>query len=158
MGRKKQDSNITERICTKCKENKSIDNFWKKKNGVYVSICKKCSAKAFKKYSTDTNYSRKRYWDNRDYERERHLIRKYGINFIDYKRILKQQMGVCAICGIPEPEHKMFDVDHDHKTGKVRGLLCTNCNRMLGHARDNGVILRNAADYLNSSASGISDI
>jgi hypothetical protein len=64
--------------------------------------------------------------------------------------MLKDQNGGCAICYKPEGS-RMFDVDHDHKTGEVRGLLCTSCNRVLGHAKDSVERLLAAARYLESS-------
>lgn len=81
-------------------------------------------------------------------ERERHLIRKYGLTLMDYQEMYDSQGGCCAICR--KVQRRAFDVDHNHATGEVRGLLCTNCNRMLGHAGDSVVNLRAAADYLES--------
>ncbi|MDR7274568.1 endonuclease VII domain-containing protein [Catenuloplanes atrovinosus] len=66
--------------------------------------------------------------------RECHLRRRYGIG----------QDGVCAICDAPDPEH----VDHDHRTGAVRGILCFNCNGGLGQFRDNIAYLDRAITYL----------
>lgn len=59
------------------------------------------------------------------------------------------QGGVCAICGRP-PKNTPLNVDHDHKTGLVRGLLCWHCNsRVIGAARDEPSVLRKAAKYLD---------
>lgn len=77
------------------------------------------------------------------------LRRHYGITAAQYDEMLTAQNGVCAICARP-PLNKPLNVDHDHKTGLVRGLLCWNCNqRVLGAARDNAALLRAAADYLD---------
>jgi len=66
----------------------------------------------------------------------------------DYQRLLDKQRGVCAIC-FGEPKGRThFDVDHDDKTGQVRGLLCTNCNRGLGYFQDDWFLLRRASEYL----------
>ncbi len=67
------------------------------------------------------------------------------------------QGGVCAICEQPETAQrsgraKWLAVDHDHGTGAVRGLLCSNCNPMLGYAKDDPALLRAAASYLESHA------
>jgi hypothetical protein len=63
--------------------------------------------------------------------------------------MLSEQSGVCKICGEPCPTYKhALAVDHNHTTGKVRGLLCNNCNNGLGRFRDNPQYLRAAADYL----------
>ena len=61
-------------------------------------------------------------------------------------------MTHCAICGTDDPNFghvKTFSVDHDHETGKVRGLLCLHCNLGLGKFKDNSTNLRKAADYLD---------
>jgi hypothetical protein len=60
----------------------------------------------------------------------------------------KQQNNLCKICGNPPKIGRNLDVDHDHTTGKIRGLLCNNCNRGLGHLQDNITILQNAIEYL----------
>ena len=57
------------------------------------------------------------------------------------------QRGVCAICLVPGPEH----VDHDHKTGRVRAILCFNCNGGLGQFKDRPELLRRGADYLEGN-------
>ena len=99
------------------------------------------------------DFDRLRYWANKDTERERHLIRKYGVTLTEYARLLDLQGGKCAICERTETSKRMFDVDHDHITRAVRGLLCSSCNRVLGHAHDSAERLRKAADYLDSRKS-----
>ena len=79
---------------------------------------------------------------------------KYGIEIEEYERILKSQEGKCAICGFrPEEnasrEHKLY-VDHNHKTNKVRGLLCMNCNSAIGHFGEDLTSLKKAVEYLQS--------
>ena len=68
----------------------------------------------------------------------------------DYENLFKSQEGKCAICGTEKPSNKKgnFPVDHDTKTGKIRGLLCHNCNVGLGNFRDDPSLLRSAIDYL----------
>ena len=59
--------------------------------------------------------------------------RRHGIEHGEYERMLHEQGGLCAICGTDEPNSAgSFHVDHDHETGKVRGLLCNRCNTRLG--------------------------
>lgn len=66
-------------------------------------------------------------------ERDRNLKNKYGINTTEYSGLLTEQSNLCAICGIDVEEYgKNFHVDHCHKTGKIRGLLCGPCNTRLG--------------------------
>lgn len=75
---------------------------------------------------------------NPDATRDQHLRRRFGITLKDYERLLDMQDGVCAICGEPETVVGRggvvlpLAVDHDHATGRVRGLLCLRCNRALG--------------------------
>lgn len=92
---------------------------------------------------------------NPEYKKDRYLQRTYGITLNDYNELLEAQNGVCAICGNPETTinkrgNRVQDlaVDHDHTTGKVRGLLCRKCNRILGDANENIAILTMATNYL----------
>lgn len=75
---------------------------------------------------------------------------KYGLTEEKYKELFIEQDNKCSICGTPFEDTKAF-VDHDHKTGKVRGLLCTQCNTLLGMAKDNTEILDAAIQYLKNS-------
>jgi hypothetical protein len=83
-------------------------------------------------------------------EREKKLLRTYGISLEVYDHMLSEQGYVCKICGSNDPKHNSnnFVVDHCHETGVVRGLLCSECNLMLGKARDSVTILQNAINYL----------
>jgi len=85
-------------------------------------------------------------------QRSRHLQQKYGITLKEYKKLFKKQSGQCAICGTIDPKstgkYNTFSIDHDHKTGKIRGLLCSNCNCGLGFFDDNPRTLIAAANYL----------
>jgi hypothetical protein len=68
--------------------------------------------------------------------------------------MVAEQGDKCAICGRAEPNGRgRWHIDHDHKTGKVRGLLCNNCNVLLGHAHEDPAILWAAIDYLANDAS-----
>ena len=66
--------------------------------------------------------------------KRRYTLRRYGLVDADYERLLHNQCGLCAICGIDSPGkgRKYFDVDHNHTTGVVRGLLCHVCNKYVG--------------------------
>lgn len=76
----------------------------------------------------------------------------YRLTIDEWFALLEQQGGKCPICGTDNPGGRNWHTDHDHITGKIRGILCGRCNIMLGHARDSVDILVSAADYLNSSA------
>jgi hypothetical protein len=79
------------------------------------------------------------------------LKHRYNITIDQYNALNEQQHGLCAICGQP-PRGKMkrLSVDHDHITGKVRGLLCITCNRVLGYI-ENAEWCRQADVYLKSA-------
>lgn len=75
--------------------------------------------------------------------------RCYGITPELAAKAYTLQSGCCAICGFPEKENKRkLDMDHDHTSGKFRGFLCSHCNNVLGMARDNAEILKQAYLYL----------
>ena len=79
----------------------------------------------------------------------RYLKTRYGLTVEEYQAMEQTQGGLCAICkGPPCGRYKRLHVDHDHTTGKVRGLLCFTCNTLLGHAKDQISRLENAALYL----------
>lgn len=80
-----------------------------------------------------------------------HRMRTYGLSPEQFKRLLDEQGGVCAVCGSGFDESTRLTkcvVDHDHETDEVRGLLCWACNIGLGSFLDDPARLRAAADYL----------
>ena len=83
-----------------------------------------------------------------DTNRRCHLRSHYGITRQDLEAFLALQHHRCAICGNGFRNYRDCLVDHDHVTGKVRGLLCRACNFTIGHTHDNSSILENAAKYL----------
>jgi transcription elongation factor Elf1 len=114
--------------------------------------CKKRIAKAY--YSTHKekfkengrNFQRK----NPEWMTAKRLARRYGLDLKTYKSMLAAQSGKCAICNRDGSEFsRRMAVDHNHKTGAVRGLLCTNCNTVLGKMNDNPALFLKAAEYLN---------
>lgn len=87
--------------------------------------------------------------------RDQDLKKNYGLSEAQYNEILKEQNGVCEICSQPEKalnpktkEPRRLAVDHCHETGEIRGLLCTNCNHILGSAKDSIDTLYSAIAYL----------
>ena len=105
-----------------------------------------------------TNPPKKRtpeqYQKSKPYRREVHLNKKYGLTVDEYKSMLASQGGRCAICLTDDPrgkKHNWFHVDHCHKTGKVRGLLCSRCNMGLGSFQDNADLLEEAINYIRKS-------
>lgn len=74
---------------------------------------------------------------------------RFGITLNEYNNLLEKQNNQCAICFIHQGDiKKKFAVDHNHETGKIRGLLCHHCNVGLGHFRDNVDFLQSAILYL----------
>ncbi len=84
--------------------------------------------------------------------RDRRLKRLYGIDSATYRRMLAAQNGGCAICGRAPKAGQNLYVDHDHKTGSVRGALCFRCNhRLLGRGLEDPALHVAAALYLRAS-------
>lgn len=109
------------------------------------------------KFTAEARKSDRRDWYQRNKERIRAKVRlkTYGVTSEEYRRMLVAQAGVCAICRKPETATRKgqtkpmeLHVDHDHVTGRVRGLLCANCNHLIGKAQESTLILRASAEYL----------
>ena len=76
------------------------------------------------------------------------IKKAYGITIDEYEEIEKNQGGVCAICNGKNNDRRLA-VDHCHTTGKVRGLLCGNCNRGIGYFKDSKILLEKTIKYLS---------
>jgi len=88
---------------------------------------------------------------DRLYRYEHHLKKSYGMSLEDKKLLLEQQNNVCKTCASPLIHtEKKCCVDHDHKTGRVRGILCSNCNIVLGMIKENTITLSNMIEYIRS--------
>jgi hypothetical protein len=134
------------KTCTKCKETKPYSEFSinrSNKDG-YQTQCKACRRDHGRKYYSNNKVSIKAL-RTPEKRREWNLRHKYGITVDEYNKMLEDQDGKCRICNTPL-EKPM--VDHNHETGEVRGLLCGNCNSMIGMARDDINILARAILYL----------
>lgn len=88
------------------------------------------------------------YTEIRRNKRDAELWCKYRITTNDYARMFSEQSGLCAIC-LELAGDDVLHVDHCHKTGRIRGLLCRSCNLLLGMAKDNPEILESAISYMN---------
>lgn len=119
------------KVCPKCKLNHSLSNYHKcnlssgKKK--YLSWCKDCYRE-----------------NNRKRSRMNSLKFIHGLSLEDFQRMSENQENLCLIC----KEFKPLCVDHDHKTGRIRGLICASCNKGLGHFRDNVEFMQRAIDYV----------
>jgi hypothetical protein len=130
--------------CTTCEIPKPRSRFNKSKtklNGLQ-SRCKDCKNKFHGSRSPHTT----KYYDG--YHVPYNFEYKYGITFDQYMQMLEDQNGVCRLCKGTNPSGRRLAVDHNHETGEVRGLLCSNCNTALGLLKDNPVLLEAAIAYL----------
>jgi hypothetical protein len=85
------------------------------------------------------------YAANQDHVKNYRLLKLYGLTLADYNCLKAKQNNACAICNqVPT----LLYVDHDHKTGKVRGLLCNLCNVAIGQLGESEARLLSAVDYL----------
>lgn len=140
------------KTCSKCNQELSLTEFYKRDQTRYRSACKKCEVAA--------NLERYRKTGGKAAQAVRsrkHNLKKYGLTAEQYDLMLESQGGVCAICSTEgafesRQGYRLF-VDHCHITGNVRGLLCHSCNAGLGHFRDSTQLLETASRYLNENRS-----
>lgn len=145
------------KVCTKCKLEKSFDCFYVsrvRKSG-FDPHCRQCHRDYRKNNSSEISKRQKEYYkQNKSQFKDYELSKAYGISIDEYNSLLAKQNGVCAICKTPETSKnnegsvRNLAVDHDHRSGRVRGLVCMSCNTSLGLFKDNTTFLFNAAQYL----------
>lgn len=135
-------STLDRQVCKDCGSEKPVDQFyWRSDSRKPRSECKACSiaklrAKGEKRTAQDF--------------RDTHLRRTFGITQADFDAMLAVQDGCCAICKrSAEDSYKGLHVDHDHESGRVRGLLCHKCNMALGLLGDSVSALADAIAYLD---------
>ena len=153
------------KICSKCKELKPMDNFHNdiSKRDKKHSQCKSCHSNRIKlKRKTNIEWVRAERIKSKEYRinnseqfkktiRNSTLKKKYGINIEQYNEIFKNQGYVCAICGSDKPRgYGRMCVDHNHLTGKIRGILCQPCNTSIGKMMENPNLIRKLALYVES--------
>lgn len=124
------------KYCPRCDQTLPIESFGKNRStrDGLTGYCKAC-------HNTAGRQSKERNGGAREY----HLRRRYGIGQADVDAMLVAQGGLCAACRQDTPDH----VDHDHRTGRVRGMLCFLCNQALGNVRDDVNRLQGLIDYLH---------
>ena len=130
----------TRQTCKTCGKMKLETEYYRRKNGALRLDCKPC----YSRYQAVQHERHKV-----DEKFVSYLRRTYGLHIEEYTAIAEAQNNVCAICEQPDEARPKLSVDHDHATGKVRGLLCTGCNVSLGRLDDDSARLRKAADYLD---------
>jgi hypothetical protein len=140
------DNNTSKRCIRRGEIKQGSEFFFKEDTRDHLSsYCKKCHS-SYKKENYNANVT-KGY----------HLKRVYKITLEGYQDLFKIQGGVCAICRNPETIAdtkngliRDLAVDHDHKTGRVRGLLCRRCNQAMGLLNEDRDLLQQMIDYLSS--------
>ena len=125
------------KTCRSCSESKPLTEYYTR-----YSICKVCKNEQNKQWSFNNPDKVKQQ------RRKTRLKTNYNLTELQYAEMLVNQNGCCALCKGTD-ENKHLAVDHCHATGKVRGLLCINCNTLLGKVHDDILLLQNMIDYLN---------
>lgn len=142
-------SKDVERVCNKCGVIKpNTIEFFPRSRKNLLHVCKKCSYEHYQK-----PWKKAHPGNDPQKMRSRSLKRKFDITQDQYNRLFESQNHCCVICKTmyDKQKHKrMFPVDHNHKTNRIRGILCMPCNALLGHAKDTIEILENAIHYLKS--------
>lgn len=158
-------SELKEKHCKGCDKTKSTEKFSKRSSkGISLprSRCKECEALSTKQYTakrrkeaSEIIRERKREWARKNPQSvqrttRRKFLRKIGVEHIEDTLLwLESLPKICSICGLHEHEHhQKLAVDHCHKTNKIRGLLCSNCNQGLGKFQDDVNLLEKAKEYL----------
>jgi len=147
----KPDDILSTKVCSHCKTTKPITDFGEQyayKDGHYGQ-CKLCRSKLNSAYAKVHPCKRKK--TSTETNRKNALKTKYGLSEDQYAELLSDQGGVCAICKTDAPggRYGTFHVDHCHKTGIVRGILCHNCNVTLGKMGDSVDGVMKYLDYLS---------
>jgi len=137
---------MEKKCCSKCKKSKELKFFGIKrynKDGLN-HYCKKCENERSKlKYSEPENKERIKY---------NTIFRLYGLRKEEYFRKLEKQNFKCEICYKPLLNDKNTHIDHSHQTGKVRDILCSTCNYLLGIVNDDTNKLKSYISYLDKHA------
>lgn len=129
-----------QKYCPACRQAKDPDQFHrasKNRDGLH-SWCKACASKR----------KRATYLKHGKATALRRRAANFGISVDDLEALIAKHGGRCGICAGPCPSGRQLAVDHDHRTGRVRGLLCANCNRGIGLLQDSAAVAQAAADYL----------
>ena len=147
------------RTCKVCNEYKDISNF--QPQGYQCRECRNKKQRAYwaalpedVRIARQKNGEYQRNWVANNPEkakarsREDHIFRTFGITVKEYDEMLLAQNGTCAICEASCATGYRLAIDHDHTTGKVRALLCKNCNTAIGLFKENTNTMTKAINYL----------
>lgn len=138
---------INSRICSGCKKELSKELFSNSDWKLRYCYCKLCRSKAnFKSKIKNKNTYEQYKFKAAISSRKSYLKKAWGINLDEFNALVDKQNGLCGICQI---KADIFHIDHNHQTGKIRSLLCSNCNRGIGYLKESPVILQSAINYIN---------
>ena len=138
--------------CTKCKEDKPLTEFFSrggKLSHLFKSRCKACMQEQRALWGQE-NKDHLNEWRRQNWVAVGRRFKRRGATQELYDNLYEIQRGCCALCNEPEEKFAWLCIDHDHETGRIRGLLCPNCNRGLGLLQDNPILLKKAAQYVES--------
>lgn len=150
------------KTCKQCNIQKPLDDFHKSHvtragTQIYKARCKPCAKEFEASYyqNKDSEWKDRRRKKNREkfdgrWHKNYRLETKYNISIDIFEEMYDNQSGKCGICSTPVPDDEIR-VDHCHTTGKVRALLCHNCNTGLGHFKDSEELLERARKYLETN-------
>ncbi len=134
------------KTCTKCGETKAKTEFYLHKHtkDKLASLCKHCYKLNELRWKEENPEAYKLSC------RRRNLKKKFGITIEEYMSIYNKQQGQCACCGEEKPAEGITGlvVDHNHTSGEVRELLCTQCNTALGLLKENADIVNKLLEYI----------
>ena len=149
------------KVCNKCCVERPIERY-PKRDGYPLNKCQDCfNLERRERYRTDTQFRAKilgrKKQHNSHSRRKRGLKARYGLTYDEYEVLFQEQGGLCKICGNPESRYRngtrlRLSVDHNHTSGVVRSLFCSGCNLVIGNAREDTAVLRNAIAYLEAYA------
>lgn len=151
------------KMCGRCGQSRPLEDFHVHRGNTdgrqdWCKVClNKYNREQWHKSPKRAEYVRR--WNSENKEKRARtsyvyrLREQYGMEMEDYERLLAEQGGGCGICGRKKPTKgkRYFCVDHCHETGKVRGLLCYNCNVAVGHFRNSVALLEKAIGYLRKT-------
>lgn len=161
---------VDDRTCSVCGETKPVTDFYRYsgrqgRQGGYMRRCKRCQVRQSSELRKARYTLEQRAASQREYNRRRpdhvklanRIKSRYGLTIDEWQALLDSQGQSCAVCRLHIDElpddgrNTKMHVDHCHDTGRVRGLLCSACNRALGCFRDDPHAMRAAANYVESS-------
>lgn len=153
-----------EKPCIGCKKRKPLEDFpvdrhYKDGRTNRCRLCRNAARRDYREANAEREKAngRDRYGRTKEQIRSYNRKRAYGVSQEEFDRMAEAQNGVCLICGNPpsgKGKSNILHVDHCHDTGRIRGLLCTNCNCGIGFFKDDPELVKKALFYLEGGGLG----